>query len=104
MWSETATTENGTDTLKDTYVVGLDETFAPMSFRDSNGEIVGFDVDLAKEIGIIEGITFEFQPIDWVMKETELNAGNIDLIWNGYTITEERKEKVSFSDAYLENS
>lgn len=102
--SETATTENGTDTLKDSYVVGLDETFAPMSFRDSNGEIVGFDVDLAKEIGAIEGIAFEFQPIDWVMKETELNAGNIDLIWNGYTITEERKEKVAFSDAYLENS
>lgn len=102
--TETATTENGTDTLKDSYVVGLDETFAPMSFRDSNGEIVGFDVDLAKEIGAIEGIAFEFQPIDWVMKETELNAGNIDLIWNGYTITEERKEKVAFSDAYLENS
>lgn len=102
--SETATTENGTDALKDTYVIGLDETFAPMSFRDSNGDIVGFDVDLAKEIGIIGGITFEFQPIDWVMKETELNAGNIDLIWNGYTITEERKEKVAFSDAYLENS
>lgn len=105
--SETATSENSTettDTLKETYVVGLDETFAPMSFRDSNGEIVGFDVDLAKEIGAIEGITFEFQPIDWVMKETELNAGNIDLIWNGYTITTERKEKVAFSDAYLQNS
>ncbi|MGP6138835.1 MULTISPECIES: amino acid ABC transporter substrate-binding protein [unclassified Jeotgalibaca] len=107
--SETATNESSTvtetnETLKETYTVGLDETFAPMSFRDTDGEIVGFDVDLAKEIGAIMGVEFEFQPIDWVMKETELNAGNIDLIWNGYTITEERKEKVAFSDPYLENS
>jgi polar amino acid transport system substrate-binding protein len=50
------------------------------------------------------GVNIEFQPIDWSMKETELNAGNIDFIWNGYTVTDERKEKVAFSTTYLENS
>lgn len=102
---EIETTESIVDgALKESYIIGLDETFAPMSFRDVEGDIVGFDVDIATEIGKLNGLRFEFQPIDWVMKETELNAGNIDLIWNGYTITEERKEKVAFSDAYLENS
>lgn len=102
---EIETTESIVDgALKESYIIGLDETFAPMSFRDVEGDIVGFDVDIATEIGKLNGLRFEFQPIDWVMKETELNAGNIDLIWNGYTITEERKEKVAFSDAYLGNS
>ncbi len=87
-----------------TWVVGLDDSFAPMGFRDEKGEIVGFDVDLAKALGEKLGKEIKFQPIDWSMKETELKAGNIDFIWNGYTITEERKEKVSFSNAYLNNS
>lgn len=89
---------------KTTYVMGLDDTFAPMGFRDEKGELVGFDIDLAKEVAKRLGITIEFQPIDWSMKETELNAGNIDFIWNGYTITDERKEKVAFTESYLENS
>jgi polar amino acid transport system substrate-binding protein len=85
-------------------VMGLDETFAPMGFRDANGEIVGFDVDLANEMASRNGWDLEFQPIDWSMKETELNAGNIDLIWNGYTITDARKEMVDFSTPYLKNA
>lgn len=84
-------------------VMGMDDTFAPMGFRDKNNEIVGFDVDLAKEVFKRVGLEVRFQPIDWTMKETELKSGNIDLIWNGYSITEERKEKVAFSDPYLEN-
>lgn len=84
-------------------VMGLDDTFAPMGFKDDKGEIVGFDVDLAKEAFKRVGLEVKFQPIDWSMKETELNSGNIDLIWNGYTITEERKEKVAFTKPYLEN-
>ncbi len=84
-------------------VMGLDDTFAPMGFRDGSGELVGFDVDLAREVFNRAGLEVEFQPIDWSMKETELNSGNIDLIWNGYSITEERKEKVSFTQPYLEN-
>lgn len=84
-------------------VMGLDDTFAPMGFRDDAGELVGFDIDLAKEVFDRVGIEVRFQPIDWAMKETELNTGNIDVIWNGYSITEERAEKVNFTQAYLEN-
>jgi polar amino acid transport system substrate-binding protein len=85
-------------------IMGLDDTFAPMGFRDEDGNLVGFDVDLADEVSKRIGVTIKFQPIDWSMKETELNAGNIDLIWNGYTITPERQEKVAFTKPYLENS
>jgi polar amino acid transport system substrate-binding protein len=84
-------------------VMGLDDTFAPMGFKDASGKIVGFDVDLAKEVFERIGLEVRFQPIDWTMKEAELTSGNIDLIWNGYTITEERKEKVAFTEPYLEN-
>lgn len=94
--------QNNTD--RTTLVMGLDDTFAPMGFRDENGEIVGFDIDLAKEAANRMDINIEFQPIDWSMKETELSAGNIDFIWNGYTVTGERREKVAFSKPYLENS
>ncbi|MBF7096181.1 transporter substrate-binding domain-containing protein [Alkalibacter mobilis] len=86
-----------------TVIVGLDDTFVPMGFKDGNGEIVGFDVDLAKEAISRMGLEAEFQPIDWNLKETELNSGNIDLIWNGYTITDARKEKVNFTNPYLDN-
>lgn len=84
-------------------VVGLDDTFAPMGFKNDKGEIVGFDVDLAKEAFKRIGIQVKFQPIDWSMKEQELNSGNIDLIWNGYTMTDERKQKVAFTKPYLED-
>jgi len=96
---------SGLDSIKDRgyIVMGLDDTFAPMGFRDNAGELVGFDIDLAKEVFKRADIEVRFQPIDWSMKETELNSGNIDLIWNGYTITEERKGKVSFTKPYLEN-
>jgi polar amino acid transport system substrate-binding protein len=88
---------------KDVVIVGLDDTFAPMGFKDEKGEIVGFDVDLAKEVFKRTGLEVKFQSIDWSMKETELSSGNIDVIWNGYTITDERKEKVAFTKPYLEN-
>lgn len=84
----------------DTFVVGLDDTFVPMGFRDNDGNLVGLDIDLAKEAAKRLELNIEFQPIDWAMKETELNLGNIDAIWNGYSITEERKEKVNFSTPY----
>lgn len=88
---------------EETIVIGLDDTFAPMGFRDESGKLVGFDVDLAKAIGEKLGMSVEFQPIDWAMKETELNGNNIDCIWNGYSITEARKEMVEFSNPYLQN-
>ncbi|WP_026885268.1 amino acid ABC transporter substrate-binding protein [Clostridium beijerinckii] len=89
---------------KDELVIGLDDTFVPMGFKDENGEIVGFDVDLANAVGKKLNKKVKFQSIDWSMKETELNNGNIDLIWNGYSITDERKEKVEFSKPYLSNT
>ena len=88
---------------KKTLIVGLDDTFVPMGFKNESGEIVGFDVDLAKEVGKRIGMEIKFQPIDWSMKETELTSKKIDLIWNGYTITDERKEKVLFSNPYIAN-
>ena len=88
---------------KETLIVGMDDAFAPMGFKDENGEITGFDVELAKAICEKLNKKIVFQPIDWTMKETELKSGNIDLIWNGYTINEERKKKVDFSVPYLKN-
>ena len=96
--------KNNTSTLdKATWVIGLDDTFAPLGFRDASGNLTGYDVDLAKAVCEKLGKEATLQPIDWSMKEAELNAGNIDLIWNGYTITDERAEKVDFSVPYLDN-
>lgn len=84
-------------------IMGLDDTFAPMGFRDEKGELVGFDIDLANELSKKIDLDIKFQPIDWSMKETELKSGKIDLIWNGYSITDARKKEVNFSDVYLSN-
>lgn len=102
--SAAANEEGAASGQKETLIVGLDDTFAPMGFRDDNNEIVGFDVDLAKEVGERLDIEMQFQPIDWAMKETELNTGNIDVVWNGYAITPERAEKVTLSEPYMENA
>ncbi|MBO8158497.1 amino acid ABC transporter substrate-binding protein [Thermosyntropha sp.] len=85
------------------FVVGLDDAFPPMGFRDENNEIVGFDVDLAKEVAKRLGVEVKFQPIVWETKVEELNGGNIDVIWNGFTITEERKKQVLFTKPYIED-
>jgi len=86
------------------FIVGLDDTFAPMGFRDNDGNIVGFDVDLANAVANYLDIDIKFQPIDWDSKVLELEAGTIDMIWNGLTITDERLEQMSFSDAYVANA
>jgi polar amino acid transport system substrate-binding protein len=85
-------------------VIGVDDQFAPMGFRDDKNELVGFDIDYARAAAQKMGYEVTFQPIDWKAKESELNSGRIDLIWNGYTITEERKKKVLFTKPYLKNS
>ncbi|MDR7237769.1 amino acid ABC transporter substrate-binding protein [Neobacillus drentensis] len=87
-----------------TLVIGIDDKFAPMGFRDENNKIVGFDIDYAKAATEKMGKKVKFQPIDWSTKEAELNSGRIDLIWNGYTITDERKQKVLFTKPYLKNA
>ncbi|MCM3726362.1 amino acid ABC transporter substrate-binding protein [Neobacillus cucumis] len=88
----------------DTLIIGIDDKFAPMGFRDENNKIVGFDIDLAKAAAKKMGKKVEFQPIDWKTKESELSSGRIDLIWNGYTITDDRKKKVLFTKPYLKNA
>ncbi len=84
-------------------VVGLDDNFPPMGFRDEKNELVGFDIDMAREAAKRMGVEVEFKPIDWSAKEAELAGKRVDALWNGLTITEERKEKIAFSAPYMEN-
>ena len=86
------------------FVIGLDDSFPPLGFRNDDNEIVGFDIDLAKEVASRMEVAFKAQPIDWDAKEMELETGKIDCIWNGFTITEDRKAALSFTDAYLNNA
>ena len=85
-------------------VVGLDDSFPPMGFRNEEGEIVGFDIDLAKEAAKRLGVDVEFKAVDWDGVILSLRNGMIDVIWNGLTITEERDERIDFTDPYLANS
>ena len=84
--------------------VGFDNTFVPMGFEEKNGNYAGFDIELAQYVSKKLGITVHFQPIDWDMKETELENGTIDAIWNGYSATDERREKVAFTIPYMQNT
>lgn len=85
------------------FVLGLDASFPPLGFTDEDGNIVGYDIDLAKEVTKRLGVEFKAQPIDWDAKEMELATGKIDCIWNGFTMTPEREEALSFTKAYLSN-
>lgn len=86
------------------FIVGLDDQFPPMGFRgQDNNEIVGFDIDLAKEAAKRLGVRVEFKPVAWDGIILSLNKGDIDVVWNGMTITEERKQKIEFSKPYLNN-
>ena len=91
------------DEKSEKLVVGLDDTFAPMGYRDEKGELVGFDIDLARAVGEVLGREVEFKSIKWEAKELELNSKNIDCIWNGMSITPEREETMSLSKKYLNN-
>jgi len=84
-------------------VIGLDDSFPPMGFRDEKNNIVGFDVDMAREAAKRLGLEVEFKAIDWSSKEAELNGKRIDALWNGMNITEERKKNVLFSEPYMES-
>lgn len=85
-------------------VIGLDDTFAPMGFRDESGNLVGFDIDLANAVGEQLGVKVTFQPIDWDAKEMELTSKRIDCIWNGMSVTDERMKKMALTDKYINNS
>ena len=85
-------------------VLGLDDSFPPMGYRNDQNEIVGYDIDLAKEVSKRLGVKLVTQPIDWNAKEQELNTGKIDCIWNGFTITDERAKAMAFTKPYLKNA
>lgn len=84
-------------------VVGLDDTFAPMGFRDESNNLVGFDIDLANAVGEKLGIKITFKPISWDAKEMELSSKRIDCIWNGMSATPERQENMALTKKYLNN-
>ncbi|MEG1943059.1 MAG: amino acid ABC transporter substrate-binding protein [Angelakisella sp.] len=89
---------------KTTLVVGLDDQFPPMGFRDDKNNLVGFDIDLVTEVGKRLGMEVALTPIDWSTKELEVNSGKVDLLWNGLTITDARKESMLLSPAYIKNA
>lgn len=84
-------------------ILGLDETFPPMGYRDANGDIIGFDIDLATEVCSRLGVKLKLQPINWDSKEMELNGKTIDCIWNGMSITDERINGMDLSTPYVAN-
>ena len=92
---------NTNSTGKGKVIIGFDENFPPFGFKDEAGNIVGFDIDLAKETMNRLGREVEFKSIDWANKENELNSGNIDIIWNGLEIIGDRERYILFSKPYM---
>lgn len=88
---------------KKTFTVGFDAEYAPYGYMDENGEYVGFDLELAQAVCDMEGWELVKQPISWDSKDFELEAGNIDCIWNGFTI-DGRENDYEWSDPYADNS
>ena len=86
------------------FVLGLDATFKPMGYTDENDNIVGFDIDVAEEVCKRMGVELVKQPIDWDTKEQDLDAGKIDCIWNGMSVSPSRAEIMNLSEPYMENS
>ena len=88
---------------KGTLVLGLDDSFPPMGFRDENNNIVGFDIDVATEVANRMGVELKLQPIEWSTKEMELNTGSVDCLWNGLSIDDEREQAMDLSEPYMTN-
>lgn len=84
------------------FIVGFDQDFPPMGFVDDSGEYVGFDLEVAEEVANRLGLEFKAQPIAWDAKDMELEAGTIDCIWNGFTMTS-REDDYTWSEPYLKN-
>ena len=85
-----------------TLIVGFDQDFPPMGFVGDNGEYTGFDLDLAKEVAKRLDLEYKAQPIAWDSKDMELESGNIDCIWNGFTITG-REDDYTWTTPYMAN-
>jgi polar amino acid transport system substrate-binding protein len=83
------------------FILGLDDSFPPMGFRDDDNEIVGFDIDMAKATADYLGVQVELKPVIWDTVLLSLNSGEIDCIWNGMSVTEARKREITFSKPYV---
>ena len=86
-----------------TFTVGFDQDFPPMGFVGDDGEYTGFDLELAAEVAKRLGKEFVPQPIAWDSKDMELTSGNIDCIWNGFTMTG-REDKYTWTEPYMANT
>ena len=88
---------------KGTLVVGITD-FAPMDYKDDNGEWIGFDADMAKIVAEKLGVECQFVEIDWDNKIMELDSKNIDVVWNGMTLTDEVTNAMNCTNAYCNNA
>ena len=86
------------------FVVGFDSEYPPYGYVGDDGEYTGVDLDLAKEVCERNGWEFTAEPIDWDAKDALIDAGTITCIWNGFTVTDERKATYDFSDPYMYNA
>ena len=86
-----------------TLIVGFDAEYPPYGYMDENGEYTGFDLELAQEVAKRLGLEYKAQPIAWDSKDMELESGNIDCIWNGFTMTG-REDDYTWSTPYMDNS
>lgn len=87
---------------KNEMVVGI-TLYEPMNYYDESGKLIGFDTEFAEAVAEITGVPVKFQEIEWDQKEVELKSKTIDCIWNGLTVTEERKANMAFSTSYVVN-
>lgn len=87
---------------KGTLVVGITYNM-PMNYKDDSGELTGFETEFTTAVCEKLGVKPEFQLIEWSKKEMELKSKTIDLVWNGLTVTEDRKKEFLFSTSYLKN-
>ena len=99
---ETEAAETGLAT-EGKLVVGFDAEYPPYGFMDDEGNYTGFDLDLAAAVCELEGWELVPTPIDWDSKDMELDSGNIDCIWNGFTMNG-REDSYTFSVPYVDNS
>lgn len=88
---------------ENTFILGMDDSFPPMGYRNENNELVGFDIDLANEVCKKMGMELKTQTISWAAKEQELDSGNIDCIWNGFGYTEDRNNAMTLSKPYVKD-
>ena len=101
--AEETTAEEAKTTDGGTLIVGFDKDFPPMGFVGDDGEYTGFDLELAEAVCEIYGWKLVKTPINWDAKDTELNSGAIDCIWNGFTMNG-REDDYTWSDPYVDNS